>query len=112
MKTFGLMAALPVHLFLDRERHVRWAVEAFADDRGPDHVVVAGPPTRAEIEAHKLIRRGSIMLPVVRLNFRMVTRHLTHERGIEVTCSDADLEKLIDWQRQYDAKHKYKRIVA
>lgn len=106
MPTMGLLAAGPVRAFLDREPDVRRAIIAFVEERGPEYLVVAGPPTFDEVMRHRAIParvrgRRPIQLPVVRLNFRHVEHHLTHEKGVEVSCTADDLDKLIDWNRQH-----------
>jgi hypothetical protein len=109
MQTMGLLAAGPIRVFLDREPDVRRSVAAFARDDGPEFLVVAGPPTRDEVMRHhalprRLRARNAIELPVVRLNFRKVEHHLTHEKGIEVSCTADDLDRLVDWNMQHAAR--------
>lgn len=100
MKQFGLMAAKPIHWLLARENEVRSRVEAFAADRGHPVLDVAGPPSAEEIIACRLNPRKQVELPMIRLHLRKVKHHLTGEAGIEVKCSDGDMDLIVMWARQ------------
>lgn len=100
MKHFGLMAAKPIHWLLARENEVRSRIEAFAADRGHPVLDVAGPPSAGELIARRVNPRKPVELPMIRLHLRKVKHHLTGERGIEVKCSDVDMDMIAQWARQ------------
>lgn len=104
MKHFGLMAAKPIHWLLACENEVRRHIEAFAADRGRPVLDVAGPPSAEEIIACRINPRKAVELPTIRLHLRKVKHHLTGEDGIEVKCSDADMDMIVMWARQAKAR--------
>lgn len=100
MKHFGLLAAKPIHWLLAKEIDVKRAIEAFAADQGFPMVDIAGPPSAEEIIACRKNPRRRMHLPTIRLHLRKVNHHLTGEAGIEVKCSDGDMELIVMWARQ------------
>lgn len=104
MKRFGLLAAKPIHWLLSKEADVKRAVEAFAADMAPSVVDVAGPPSAEEIIACRVNPRKRIELPTIRLHLNKVKHHLTGEPGIEVKCSDGDMDMIVMWARQAQAR--------
>ncbi len=104
MQHFGLMAPRPIHWLLSEELEVKKAVEAFAAGSGKSIVDVAGPPSAEEIIARRVNPRKPIELPTVRLHLNKVKHHLTGEQGIEVKCSDAHMDLIIQWARQTQAR--------
>jgi hypothetical protein len=104
VKYFGLMAPRPIHWLLSEELEVKKAVEAFAADAGTSVVDVAGPPSAEEIIAQRVNPRKAIELPTVRLHLNKVKHHLTGEAGIEVKCSDGDMDLIVQWARQAEMR--------
>lgn len=104
MQHFGLMAQRPIHWLLAAELEVKQAIEAFAADRGVPVVDVAGPPSAQEIIACRKNPRRRPHLPTVRLHLRKVKHHVTGEPGIEVKCSDGDMDLIVQWARQTQAR--------
>jgi hypothetical protein len=96
----GLAAPAAVQWLLQSESGVYNAVRAFISGRLDRNVIdVAGPPTDRDL-AHYYERKGQVVpLPCVRLHCRMVRHHLTGAPGVEVTCSDRDLEEITRWRR-------------
>lgn len=103
-RSFGLMAAMPIHWLLTRERDVRLRVEAFAADQAAPIIDVAGPPSVEEMLKARAHPRRPVHLPTIRLHLRKVRHHLTGAPGIEVKCSDADMDLIVAWARQSRAR--------
>ncbi|QOZ25295.1 hypothetical protein XH93_18130 [Bradyrhizobium sp. CCBAU 51753] len=81
------------------------AVRGFiADLSQRDYVDVAGPPSTDDMHRYLHKMAQTVPLPCVRLKLRMVKNLTTDERGVEVTCSDRDLEEIARWQRRAVAK--------
>lgn len=102
--TFGLSAAPVVKAFLNNEAGIRQEIIDFFNDERvgsrPDILDVAGPPDLKDAIRAKTTRFGEpILLPVVRMHLRKIRHHLTGALGVEVKCSDADLDRLADWLR-------------
>jgi hypothetical protein len=104
MKNFGLLAAKPIHWLLSVESEVKRAIEAFAADMAPSVLDVAGPPSAEEIIACRANPRKRVELPTIRLHLNKVKHHLTGEPGIEVKCSDGDMDLVVMWARQAEAR--------
>lgn len=100
MQSFGLMAQRPIHWLLANELDVKRHVQAFAADRATATFSVAGPPPVEEMIRARNNPCKPIELPMVKLHLRKVKHHLTGEPGIEVKCSDADMDKIVQWARQ------------
>ena len=60
---------------------------------------VAGPPSEQDMALYMHKRAQTVPLPCVRLKLKMARHHLTSEPGVEVTCSDTDLEEIKRWYR-------------
>jgi hypothetical protein len=97
----GLAAPAAVQWLLRSESDVYDAVRAFITGRLDRNVIdVAGPPTGRDLALY-YERKGQVVpLPCVRLHCRMVRHHLTGAPGVEVTCSDRDLEEIKRWNRE------------
>lgn len=96
---FGLAAAPPVRWLISFDSGVHDAVCAFIAGAGREEIDVAGPPTEQDMTLYMHKRAQTVPLPCVRLKMKMARHHLTGEPGVEVTCSDADLEEIKRWYR-------------
>lgn len=99
MPAYGLATHPLVRWLISSDAGVYTAVLTFIAGAGAEYVDVAGPPTAADKKAYQG-RAQVCPLPVVRLHMKMARQHLTDAPGIEVTCSDADLEELKRWHRE------------
>lgn len=99
MMQYGLAAAPLVRWLVAKEADVQKAVTNFIGEQTElDYADVAGPPTEAD-KARANGRAEVCPLPVVRLNFKMARHSLTGEPGVQVTCSEADLNEIERWWR-------------
>jgi hypothetical protein len=112
MKHFGLMAAKPIHWLLATEHEVKRRIEEFAADRGNSVLEVVGPPSAEELIARRVNPKKALELPMIRLHLRMVKHHLTGEAGIEVKCSDAHMDMIVQWARQAETRKALAREVV
>lgn len=96
---YGLAAAAPVRWLISFDSGVYDAVRAFIAGMGRDQVDVAGPPTQQDMALYMHKRGQTVPLPCVRLKMKHAMHHLTGEPGVEVTCSDRDLEEIKRWYR-------------
>ncbi|MCC8945992.1 hypothetical protein H8A97_13005 [Bradyrhizobium sp. Arg62] len=95
----GLSAAPAVRWLISSDSGVFDAVGSFiAGIAATDYVDVAGPPSQADISRFLRKLAQTVPLPCVRLRMRMVKNLTTDEPGVEVTCSDRDLEEIGRWQ--------------
>lgn len=101
---YGLLAARPIHWLLAKEPDIKRQIEAFAADAAPAMVDVAGPPSVEEMLAIRAMRKRDIRLPTIRLHLKKIRHHLTGDPGIEVKCSDADMDMIVKWARQAEAR--------
>jgi len=97
---FGLSCARPVRWLIGAEPAVYAAIASFIEGKGEPLIEVAGPPTVTELADKLKHRNRRPQLPVVRLILKKVTHHLTGEHGIEVKCSDLELEEITRWARE------------
>lgn len=102
---YGLAAAAPVRWLISFDSGVHDAVRAFLAGMGREEIDVAGPPTDADMALYMHKRAQTVPLPCVRLKMKMARHHLTSEPGVEVTCSDRDLEEIKRWYRCEMLKH-------
>lgn len=103
MKTvnYGLQAPIPIQWLLQTEPEVKEKLRLYLTDQlGTDTIEVAGPPSASDILKYRRNPRAGPGLPVVRLKCRMVRHNLTGDPGVEVTCSDEDLEVIMMWARE------------
>jgi hypothetical protein len=102
---YGLAAAPPVRWLISFDSGVHDAVRAFLAGMGREEIDVAGPPTDQDLKLYFDKRGQTVPLPCVRLRMKMARHHLTSEPGVEVTCSDRDLEEIKRWYRCEAMKH-------
>lgn len=102
---YGLAAALPVRWLISFDSGVHDAVLAFVAGMGNEEIDVAGPPGEGDMALYMLKRGQTVPLPCVRLRMKMARHHLTEEPGVEVTCSDRDLEEIRRWYLCEMMKH-------
>jgi len=101
MINFGLASTAQVRWLIGSDKSVYDAVvNFFMGNVDRDFVEVVGPPTDEDHATAK--RRGdkAVPLPVVRLQMRPAVHSVTGEHGVEVLCSDRDLEEISRWQRR------------
>ncbi len=96
---YGLAAAPPVRWLISFDSGVHNAVRAFIAGMGREEIDVAGPPNDGDIALYMHKRAQTVPLPCVRLKMKMARHSLTDEAGVEVTCSDRDLEEIKRWYR-------------
>lgn len=96
---YGLAAAPPVRWLIGFDSGVYDAVRAFIAGIGREEIDVAGPPTDEDIALYMHKRAQTVPLPCVRLKMKMARNLTTDEPGVEVTCSDRDLEEIKRWYR-------------
>lgn len=96
---YGLAAAAPVRWLISFDSGVHDAVRAFIAGIGREEIDVAGLPTDEDLKLYLDKRGQTVPLPCVRLRMKMARHHLTSEPGVEVTCSDRDLEEIKRWYR-------------
>jgi hypothetical protein len=112
VKHFGLMAEKPIHWLLSTELEVKRRIEEFAADQGKPVLEVVGPPSAEEIIARRINPKKALELPMIRLHLRKVKHHLTGEQGIEVKCSDAHMDLIVQWARQAEMRKALAREVV
>lgn len=100
MIQFGLASHSAVRWLIGSEKQIYDRVIAFYMGHADTDVVeVAGPPTDADLEAvRKRGHNDTVPLPVVRLIMKLGENMVTGEHGVEVKCSDADLEEIKRWE--------------
>jgi hypothetical protein len=109
----GLLAAAPVKWLLDNEPEVRRAVGLFTLGKfDQDYVDVALPPSWLEIMRARTNRKHKIELPCVRLKLKMVHDHISGIPHVLVTCSDAEMEEIVDMARAVEAKQRETALKA
>jgi hypothetical protein len=97
---FGLAAPAPVRWLISFDSGVHDAVRSFIAGIGREEIDVAGPPSEQDMALYMHKRAQTVPLPCVRLKLKMARHHLTDEPGVEVTCSDTDLEEIKRWYRR------------
>jgi hypothetical protein len=99
---YGLQTVAPIRWLLESEPNVHKAVVAFLADQGEDNIAVAGPPSAAQILSltRKDNRHEKLELPLVVLRLRKVAHHLTGEPGVEIKCSDREIDEIVRWKRE------------
>ena len=91
----GLAAAKPVKWLLDTNPMLQREVRMFIlGRRDTDFFDVALPPTWAQRLMARVNPKAPVELPVARLFMKMT--EILGDRHVEVTCSDADMDKIVD----------------
>lgn len=97
---YGLSAAPAVKWLIGAEPDLHNRIKEFIAGQCASPIEVAGPPSAADmLFAHKR-RNAEIKLPVVRLHLKMVSHHLTGQPGVEVRCTDAEIDEIARWARE------------
>lgn len=111
VNTWGLLAAAPVKWLLSNEPQVEQEVRKFIrGERDGNTIDVAAPPSWAEMIQARAKGRA-IKLPVVRLSLRKVMDHIKGPH-VEVTCSDDDMEVIVDMARAKNEAFKQETLAA
>jgi len=97
---FGLASHSAVRWLIGSEKAIYdRVIDFYMGNADTDIVEVVGPPTEKDFEAAKKRGHGDpVPLPVVRLQMKLATNMLTGEKGVEVVCSDADLDEVKRWE--------------
>lgn len=92
---YGLVAHPFVQWLLQNESEVLNSVKRFIADRAERaHFDVAGPPSLQDVKRSI----GAVPLPCIRLHLRLIKGNLTGDPGIEVTCSERDIDEIGRWR--------------
>lgn len=96
----GLLAHPSVRWLVSSEPDLHARVVAFIQGRGDGQIDVAGPPSATEIIDRQRHPNRELLLPKVTLRLRMVKHSATCELGVEIKCSDEEIDEIVQWARQ------------
>ncbi len=100
MPQIGLSCASLVRWLISAEPDIYKRVIEFIKGEADSVIEVAGPPTAEQILKRHKKKHQLMDLPLITLNLRKTRHHLTGQPGVEVRCSDNDLEEIVRWRRE------------
>lgn len=106
-RQFGLMAPNIIRWLLSVEPEVYAAVAAYIEGQHKGVIDVVGPPSLSDVHRHNANRYADVGLPTIRLRCKMTMNLTTGESGVEVTCSDGDLDELMKWPARRAIRQNY-----